>query len=64
MRIGNVDLNTHRFLIAEIGNNHEGDPDLAMTMVSTAADSGTDAVKIQAITPDRLVNYSQATSSK
>ncbi|MEE2884727.1 MAG: N-acetylneuraminate synthase family protein [Chloroflexota bacterium] len=59
MRIGNVDLNTHRFLIAEIGNNHEGDADLAMNMVSTAADSGTDAVKIQAITPDRLVNYSQ-----
>ena len=59
MNIGGVDLDKSRFLIAEIGNNHEGDAALAMEMVAAAVEAGADAVKVQVITPDRLVNYSQ-----
>ena len=59
MKLGGVDLNESRFLIAEIGNNHEGDASLGMEMVAAAAEAGADAVKVQVITPDRLVNYSQ-----
>ena len=35
------------FVIAEIGLNHNGDPDLATQLVRTAAASGVDAVKFQ-----------------
>lgn len=35
------------FVIAEIGLNHNGDPDLAQRLVRTAAASGVDAVKFQ-----------------
>ena len=34
-------------VVAEIGNNHEGDFELAMEMVRTAAECGVDAVKFQ-----------------
>ena len=44
------------FIIAEIGNNHEGDLGLAKEMVAAAAESGADAVKFQAINPEALVN--------
>ena len=35
------------FVIAEIGLNHNGDPDLAAQLIRTAAASGVDAVKFQ-----------------
>ncbi|NYJ75161.1 N-acetylneuraminate synthase family protein [Allobranchiibius huperziae] len=35
------------FLIAEIGNNHQGSVDLARQLVDLAADAGADAVKFQ-----------------
>jgi sialic acid synthase SpsE len=35
------------FVIAEIGLNHNGDPDLAAKLVRTAAEAGVDAVKFQ-----------------
>ncbi len=35
------------FLIAEIGNNHQGSVDLARELVDLAADAGADAVKFQ-----------------
>lgn len=35
------------FVIAEIGNNHNGDFDLAMKLIKTAKESGADAVKFQ-----------------
>jgi len=53
----NLDL--ERLLVAEIGNNHEGDPATALQMVAAAADAGADAVKVQVIDPERLVNKSQ-----
>lgn len=60
MIIGNRDLKKQRLLLAEIGNNHEGDPVLALEMVAAAAEAGVDAVKIQVINPERLINRSQA----
>lgn len=59
MILDGFDLDKGRFLIAEIGNNHEGDASLAMEMVDAAAESGADAVKVQSIAPDRLVNVSE-----
>ncbi|WP_448585431.1 N-acetylneuraminate synthase family protein [Thermaurantiacus sp.] len=35
------------FIIAEIGNNHNGDPELALRLVDLAADAGADCAKFQ-----------------
>ncbi len=51
---------TKTFIIAEIGNNHEGDFGLAKDLVERAIDAGADAVKFQTIVPDKLVNRSDA----
>ena len=56
MKIGPSDLSEKVFLVAEIGNNHEGNYDLAERMISEAAASGADAVKFQTIVPERLVS--------
>ena len=55
MKIGNFDTRQKVFIIAEIGNNHEGDFSLAERMVKEAAQSGADAVKFQTIVPELLV---------
>ncbi len=47
------------FIIAEIGNNHEGDFGLAQEMIAQAAQAGADAVKFQTIIPELLVDRSQ-----
>jgi N,N'-diacetyllegionaminate synthase len=60
MKIGSFDLAERPFLIAEIGNNHEGNPDLAVKLVDAAVAAGADAVKVQLINPLRLVNRSDA----
>lgn len=54
MRIGNSDLSEKVFIIAEVGNNHEGDFSLAQRMVALAARAGVDAVKFQTIRPERF----------
>ena len=59
MIIDGFDLDKGRFLIAEIGNNHEGDASLAMEMVDAAAEAGADAIKVQTINPERLINVSE-----
>jgi N,N'-diacetyllegionaminate synthase len=59
MKIGSFDLANRPFLIAEIGNNHEGNPDLALKLVDAAVEAGADAVKVQLINPVRLVNRSE-----
>jgi N,N'-diacetyllegionaminate synthase len=56
MKIGGKDTSESTFIIAEIGNNHEGDFDLAQEMVRSAAEAGADAVKFQTIVPTRLVS--------
>lgn len=59
MQIGQHNTEDKVLIIAEIGNNHEGDFDLACEMVRLAAEAGADAVKFQAIVPDRLVAASE-----
>lgn len=59
MRIGQIDTASEVMLIAEIGNNHEGDFELAKKMISLAAEAGAQAVKFQTIQPERLVHPSQ-----
>lgn len=59
MKIGNFNLAERPFLIAEIGNNHEGNPDVALKLAAAAVEAGADAVKVQLINPLRLVNRSE-----
>lgn len=55
MKIGSVDLRDEVFVIAEIGNNHEGDFALAVKLIELAAQCGVHAVKFQTIRPERFV---------
>lgn len=55
MRIGQADTAEQVAVIAEIGNNHEGDLEVARQLVHAAAAAGAHAVKFQAIDPPRLV---------
>lgn len=43
------------FIIAEIGVNHNGDPDLAAKLIGAARAAGADAVKFQTFKADQLV---------
>ena len=45
------------YLIAEIGNNHEGSFSKAKKLILEAKKSGADAVKFQFINPSMLVSY-------
>lgn len=56
MRIGSKDIDEAVLVVAEIGNNHEGDIGLAEEMIGLAARSGADSVKLQAIDPRLLVS--------
>ena len=50
------DPNKKIFIVAEIGNNHEGSFDLAMEMVEAASKTGVDAVKFQTFIPEKYVS--------
>ena len=56
MKIQNINTNKKIFLIAEIGNNHEGKFNLAKKLIYLAKKNGADAVKFQFINPLKLVN--------
>jgi N,N'-diacetyllegionaminate synthase len=56
MKIGNFDLARSVFVIAEIGNNHEGDFGRAKEMVQAAAACKVNAVKFQTIRPEHFVS--------
>jgi N,N'-diacetyllegionaminate synthase len=47
VKIGTHDIDEKILIVAEIGNNHEGNFDTARRMVEAAADAGVDAVKFQ-----------------
>ena len=59
MKIANYDTEKKVFIIAEIGNNHEGSYSLAEEMIGKAAEAGACAVKFQTIVPEKLVSISQ-----
>ena len=56
MKIGNFDISKKVFIIAEIGNNHEGSFELAKKLIDLAYEAGANAVKFQTIDPELLVN--------
>ena len=55
MNIGSHDIGERVALVAEIGNNHEGDAARAEEMVRAAAAAGADAVKLQTFHAGRFV---------
>ena len=55
MQIGKHNTDEKVFLIAEIGNNHEGDFDSAREMVLRAAEVGADAVKFQIFRTEKYI---------
>jgi sialic acid synthase SpsE len=59
MRIGDLDLRRTPALIAEIGNNHEGDAARALALAERSIDCGAHIVKYQLIEPERLVSLDQ-----
>lgn len=59
MRIAGVDLDERALVIAEIGNNHEGDLETARELVRRASEAGAGAVKFQTIVPGLLVRPSE-----
>ena len=56
MKIKNHDTRSKVFIIAEIGNNHEGDFHLAIELIDHAASCGADAVKFQTIIPELFIS--------
>jgi N-acetylneuraminate synthase/N,N'-diacetyllegionaminate synthase len=61
MKIGPLDLADEVLVVAEIGNNHEGDLARAEEMIARASAAGAQAVKFQTIVPERLVTADQDT---
>src|SRR5437773_2525888 len=60
MKIGSFDTSERVLLVAEIGNNHEGDVSVARELVEQAAASGADAVKFQTFRTEHLVRSTDA----
>jgi sialic acid synthase SpsE len=56
VKIGDMEIGERTLIIAEVGSNHCGDPDLARRTLLAAAESGADAVKFQMYDPDTLVD--------
>jgi len=56
MRIGEVDLDAEVLVVAEIGNNHEGDVALGQELIGLAAEAGAGAVKFQTYRTEELVS--------
>ena len=57
-------IKTKPFVIAEIGNNHEGKLSVAKRLVLSAKKAGVDAVKIQIIKPEKFFHSSNKLAIK
>jgi len=60
MKIGQIDLDRDVLIVAEIGNNHEGNFDLAVKLIESAAVTGAQAVKFQTFVPEHYVSFDQS----
>lgn len=60
MRIQDLDTERRILVIAEIGNNHEGNFALAQKMIDRAAEAGADAVKFQTFRTEEYVSRKDA----
>jgi sialic acid synthase SpsE len=60
MKINLIDTDQQTFIVAEIGNNHEGDFDVAQELIQQAAKAGADAVKFQTFLPEYLAGGDKA----
>lgn len=58
MKLFGRDLDHSLVVVAEIGVNHEGDPEVAARLIDLAAECGVDAVKLQTYTPERYASSS------
>jgi N,N'-diacetyllegionaminate synthase len=58
MRIGDLDTDQRVLVVAELGNNHEGDLARARRLVEEAAAAGADAVKLQVFRTEHFVSRS------
>ncbi|WP_341702923.1 N-acetylneuraminate synthase family protein [Ferrovibrio sp.] len=56
MKMLGRDLAHEVAVIAEIGVNHEGDPEVASKLLAAAAEAGADAVKFQSYTTNRFIS--------
>lgn len=60
MQLFGKNLETDVVIIAEVGVNHEGDPEVARKLIHQACDAGANAVKFQTYTPERFVGTGDA----
>lgn len=58
MIVGGIDTDQRILVVAEIGNNHEGDVNVALELVDRAAEAGADAVKFQTFRTEHFVSRS------
>jgi len=58
MIIGSTDVAREVYVIAEVGGNHNGDPETAYRLVEAAAQAGANAVKFQTYRAETLVHPS------
>ena len=63
MKIKNFNLKKKVFIIAEVGNNHEGNFTLAKKLVHQAAKAGVDANKFQRLKLKTLLEKDKKDSS-
>ena len=56
MKIGKLDSSKRVLIIAEIGNNHEGNFEQAVKLLHAAADAEVDCVKFQTFITDLYFN--------
>jgi N,N'-diacetyllegionaminate synthase len=61
VRIGSFDTDREVLVVAEIGNNHEGNFEVAKRLVRAAAETGVDAVKFQTFRTEHYVSRSDST---